>query len=51
MQEDYKQMTYTEVTEKKKSDFPFDLNNLCNFQYSFDVLKNAIEYLAQQQRD
>ena len=33
------------------SDFPFDLNNLFNLQYSFDTLKEAIEYLANQQRD
>ena len=27
-------------------DFPFDLNNLFSMQYSFDVLKQAIEFLA-----
>lgn len=31
----------------KKVILPFDLNNLVNFQHSFDVLKGAIEYLAQ----
>lgn len=52
-QEDYTHVTYTETTDKKtnKEDFPFDLNNLCNFQYSFDVLKKAIEYLAKQQKN
>ena len=30
-------------------DFPFDLNNLFSMQYSFDQLKMAIEYLANQQ--
>ena len=29
-------------------DFPFDLNNLFSMQYSFDVLKQAIEFLAKQ---
>ena len=45
MNKDY---TYTQVTvsHKKENAFPFDLNNLCNFQYSFEVLKAAIEYLA-----
>lgn len=28
---------------------PFDLNNLFNLQYSFDTLKQAIQYLADQQ--
>ncbi len=32
-----------------KVDFPFDLNSLFNLTYSFDVLKQAIEYLAQTQ--
>lgn len=31
-----------------KVDLPFDLNNLVNFQYSFDTLKVAIEWLARQ---
>ena len=35
--------------EKGKVDFPFDLNNLFNMSYSFDQLKAAIEYLANQQ--
>ena len=26
--------------------FPFDLNKLFNMDYSFDILKKAIEYLA-----
>lgn len=43
MQEDYTHVTYTEVTDKPKGpELPFDLNNLCNFTHSFDVLKHAI---------
>lgn len=34
-----------------KVTFPFDLNNLFSMQYSFDTLKEAIEFLAQQQAD
>lgn len=30
-----------------KIDFPFDLNNLFSLTYSFDILKQAIEYLAE----
>jgi hypothetical protein len=30
-------------------DFPFDLNNLFNLTYSFDLLKQAIEHLANNQ--
>lgn len=37
--------------QDSKNDFPFDLNNLFNMQYSFDQLKMAIEYLAKQQSD
>ena len=41
---------YTQVNKEKTTmDFPFDLNNLFNMQYSFDQLKIAIEYLARQQ--
>ena len=41
----------TEMYGMKKTvihdaDFPFDLNNLFNLQYSFDTLKSAIEFLA-----
>ena len=43
--------TAFEQRAKPQPDFPFDLNDLCNFQYSFDVLKKAIEYLSRQQRD
>ena len=32
-----------------KPSLPFDLNKLCNF--GFDVLKEAIEYLAKQQAE
>jgi hypothetical protein len=31
---------------KVVTDFPFDLNNLFSLQYSFDTLKQAIQYLA-----
>ena len=31
---------------KYKGDFPFDLNSLFNLSYSFDTLKQALEYLA-----
>ena len=40
-----------ELTAKAQEELPFNLDNLCNFQYSFDVLKKAIEYLSKQQRD
>lgn len=30
-------------------EFPFDMNNLFNLTYSFDVLKQAIEFLAKSQ--
>lgn len=33
---------------KFKVDLPFDMNNLFNMSYSFDQLRIAIEYLAQQ---
>ena len=29
--------------------FPFDLENLFSLQYSFETLKKAIEYLANEQ--
>ena len=32
-----------------KLNFPFDLNKLFDMSYSFDVLKQAIEFLAGQQ--
>ena len=35
-----------ETSDKAIVDFPFDLNNLFNMQYSFDQLKCAIEFLA-----
>ena len=38
-------------TQTGTKDFPFDLTNLCNFANSFNILKNAIEYLAKQQSD
>ena len=38
------------VTQETKAnlDLPFDLNNLFNMSYSFDVLKEVIEFLAKQ---
>ena len=38
-------------SSRLKVDFPFDLNNLFNLNYSFDVLKQAIEYLAENQAE
>mgnify|MGYP000087682164 CR=1 FL=1 len=32
--------------QKLGVEFPFDLNNLFSMQYSFDTLKQAIEFLA-----
>ena len=32
-----------------KFDFPYDLNNLFNMSYSFEILKQAIEYIAKTQ--
>jgi len=34
---------------KVNVDFPFDLNNLFNMSYSFDILKQAIQFMASQQ--
>ena len=34
-------------SSKPTLEFPFDLNNLFSLQYSFDTLKQAIEWLAQ----
>ena len=47
----YQHVGDTNVTKNEKGivDFPFDLNNLFSMQYSFDQLKMAIEYLANQQ--
>mmetsp|Transcript_11511 Transcript_11511/g.17347 ORF Transcript_11511/g.17347 Transcript_11511/m.17347 type:complete len:97 (-) Transcript_11511:1894-2184(-) len=30
-------------------DLPFDLNDLCNLKFTFDTLKQAVEWLAKQQ--
>jgi len=30
-------------------ELPFDLNKLCHYNFNFDVLKEAIEFLAKQQ--
>lgn len=35
-------------SEDMKIDFPYNLNNLFNLNYSFDTLKKSIEYLAKQ---
>lgn len=32
--------------EEMKVDFPYNLNNLFNLNYSFETLKKSIEYLA-----
>ena len=45
MNNSFQNITISQHTDKD-FDLPFDLNNLCNFNYSFDVLKAAIEYLA-----
>lgn len=37
--------------EHAKVILPFDLNNLFNLQYSFDQLKEVIEWLAKQQAE
>ena len=42
-------MDQSSISLKSKTDkpkLPFDLNDLCNLQFTFDVLRNAIEYLA-----
>lgn len=41
-------MRQSSIDKTLKIEFPFDLNNLFNMSYSFDVLKQAIEYLANQ---
>lgn len=38
---------YSEL--QAKGDLPFDLNNLFTLTYSFDVLKQTIEFLAKTQ--
>lgn len=35
-------------SEEMKVDFPYNLNNLFNLNYSFETLKKSIEYLAKQ---
>lgn len=42
-------MTNMKRHEQLKFEFPFDLNNLFSMSYSFDVLQQAIEFLARQQ--
>lgn len=52
MQEEHTtRLTSIEQRLKQAPDFPFDVNDLCNFSHSFDVLKKAIEFLSKQQRD
>ena len=38
------------VYEEVKLEFPYDLNNLFQLSYSFDILKQSIEYIARQQQ-
>lgn len=42
-------MSYASDVFDVKVDFPFDLNNLFNLSYSFEELKQAIEFLAKNQ--
>lgn len=53
MEEETKQMevmkTHTSQLVTEKLDFPFNLNNLFDLNYSFETLKKSIEYLARQQ--
>jgi len=44
----HRNISVFELTAKAQEELPFNLDNLCNFQYSFDVLKKAIEYLSKQ---
>jgi hypothetical protein len=39
-----------ELRSMAKLDLPFDLNSLFTLTYSFDVLKQTIEFLAKNQR-
>lgn len=39
------------LVRNTNKEFPFDLEKLCNFTYSFDILKKSIEYLSSMQRD
>ena len=49
MSEEYKtDPLKASFTAKARVEFPFDLNNLFNLQYSFDTLKQSIEFLANQ---
>ena len=45
--EDTKEM---EMVAKGDYQFPYNLNNLFKMDYSFEVLKLSIEYLAKEQR-
>ena len=45
---DHQQAT-TDHFAVKSQDFPFDLNNLFTLSYSFDILKQTIEFLAKTQ--
>lgn len=40
------QSTLSDHLVSGKTEFPFDLNNLFTLTYSFDVLKQTIEFLA-----
>jgi len=46
--EECKTDTFNVTQTDLKMDFPFDLNNLFSLNYSFDVLKQAIEFLARE---
>ena len=37
------------IEEELKLEFPYDLNNLFNLTYSFEVLKQSIDFLAKNQ--
>ena len=39
----------TGKTKTEHAELPFDLNQLCNLSFTFDTLKQAIQYLADQQ--
>ena len=46
--EGFQQNLSFDSTTKMKIEFPFDLNNLFNMSYSFDILKQSIEFIAEQ---
>jgi hypothetical protein len=40
------QVKLSQEINAKIPQFPYDLNKLCNYTFSFDVLKDSIEFLA-----